>query len=192
MKPPPRQGPWLNRDVRSRRIRFAATVAVLSCGAAVLYRFDPSARGRANFYPTCVIHQYTGLYCPACGATRAIHALLHGHFLAATHFNPLVTLLAVPVLGWSFIRSGISAVLPHVQYDECRNVRLSRMIGALVITFSIVRNIPCRPFNYLAPPESRHDTTAIRSAAATGIGGNWRSIGPCSATAPDSPAVEGR
>lgn len=29
----------------------------------------------------CVLHNLTGYYCPGCGGTRAIHALLHGHIV---------------------------------------------------------------------------------------------------------------
>jgi hypothetical protein len=151
------------REIRRRRIKLAATLAAGALGAAILYRFDPSAHGAASFYPKCLLHQYTGLYCPGCGAARAFHALLHGHLLTATHFNPVVTLLFLPVVGGSLIRDTIEAVFPNVRFKERRNVKVSMTIAALVIVFSILRNVPGPPFNYLAPPEVKSQTTSFIS-----------------------------
>lgn len=67
----------------------------------------------------CVLHQLTGLYCPGCGGTRAVEALLHGRFLHSLWYHPLVlytiiifggfmltqTMERIPVLhfrGWKF------------------------------------------------------------------------------------------
>lgn len=38
----------------------------------------------------CPIFLFTGWYCPGCGATRAVRALLHGHFLRSFIYNPCV------------------------------------------------------------------------------------------------------
>jgi Protein of unknown function (DUF2752) len=65
-----------------------ATLGV--AGAALLYRFSPR---EYSFYPRCPFFAFTNHYCPGCGATRAIAELLHGHFVAALHFNAAVALL---------------------------------------------------------------------------------------------------
>ncbi|ODS84233.1 MAG: hypothetical protein ABS46_04335 [Cytophagaceae bacterium SCN 52-12] len=36
----------------------------------------------------CLIKQVTGVPCPSCGTTRAIDALLHGHFTESVLLNP--------------------------------------------------------------------------------------------------------
>ena len=41
----------------------------------------------------CPFYEVTGKYCPGCGGTRSLTALLHGYPLLALHENP-----AVPVL----------------------------------------------------------------------------------------------
>src|SRR5260370_40524164 len=74
------------------RMRAGARVAM--AGAAVLYRFPPE---RYDFYPQCPIYRYLHVYCPGCGATRALAALLHLRIAEALHYNALVVLL-VPVL----------------------------------------------------------------------------------------------
>ncbi len=67
---------------------------LLIIGAVVLYWFDPAHSG---FYPVCALHQTTGLLCPGCGGLRALHQLLHGHFVAAFRLNALLV-LSLPVL----------------------------------------------------------------------------------------------
>jgi len=41
-------------------------------------------------WPVCWFHEFTGEPCATCGATRATIAFLHGHFLDAFRWNPLV------------------------------------------------------------------------------------------------------
>lgn len=38
----------------------------------------------------CKFYALTGFYCPACGGTRALNALLHGHLAASLRLNPSV------------------------------------------------------------------------------------------------------
>lgn len=38
----------------------------------------------------CVFRHFTGLYCPGCGGTRSVLALLQGHFLTSLWYHPLV------------------------------------------------------------------------------------------------------
>lgn len=42
-----------------------------------------------------MFHLATGLYCPGCGGTRALAALLRGQFLTSFQYHPLVPYLAV-------------------------------------------------------------------------------------------------
>jgi len=53
-----------------------------------LYTFPPG--GPQSLYPRCVFHAVTGLLCPGCGTTRALHQLLHGHVVAAFQLNPFL------------------------------------------------------------------------------------------------------
>ena len=74
--------------------RMRVVMGASLAGAAVLYRFPPE---RYNFYPQCPVFRYLHVYCPGCGATRALAALLHARIAEALHYNALVVLL-VPVL----------------------------------------------------------------------------------------------
>lgn len=60
---------------------------VAAAGAYVLYTYPPAT---TRFYPQCVFHALTGLDCPGCGTTRALHHLLHGRIGDAFAMNALL------------------------------------------------------------------------------------------------------
>ncbi len=67
----------------------------------LLYLFNPA---ETPFYPPCLIRLYTGLSCPGCGATRALHALLHLRLEEAWRLNPLWTGGAPALAVWGLWR----------------------------------------------------------------------------------------
>jgi hypothetical protein len=73
---------------RKRLAHLLLAAAGLLCVALLV---DPPAQAR--FYPVCPIHQFFGINCPGCGATRALAALLRGHIAEALRFNALFVLL---------------------------------------------------------------------------------------------------
>ncbi len=56
--------------------------------------------------PPCAFHVVTGLYCPGCGGTRAVFALLRGKILRSVYFHPVV-LYTAAVGGWFMISQTI-------------------------------------------------------------------------------------
>lgn len=84
------------------QIGIAALVAVLML--AVLYlcllrRILPPI--------PCFFTTVFGIYCPGCGGTRALIAMLHGHFLKALWYHPLIPYMAVIYLGF-MLTQGLS------------------------------------------------------------------------------------
>lgn len=114
-------------------------------GALVL-RFSASWWSVA--LPPCQIHQWTGLHCPGCGGTRCAVRLLKGDVVGALGMNAMVAFIAVAGLG----------VMGNAVWSEWRGrpVRGVRpwhawtLMGVLV-TFTILRNLPWWPFTLLAP-----------------------------------------
>ena len=99
----------------------------------------------------CVFYQLTGLYCPGCGAGRALSSLIHGDILAALRYNAFF-LLTFPFVAYYLLKQYIRFVfqrdpLPFFQ------IRLSAYNGImlLIVLFWVVRNIPMFPFTLLAP-----------------------------------------
>lgn len=117
---------WTNRGWA------AVGAAMLVVAAAILFNFDPVHGG---FYPVCVFKKLTGFSCPACGCLRATHQLLHGHFAAAFHFNPLFV-VALPFL----------ALLGAEQLLGKNFVPKPALLGwtllVVFVLFGILRNLP--------------------------------------------------
>jgi hypothetical protein len=81
----------------SEILRAGAPLVVVAIGCGVLVSFPPAQN---SFYPRCPIYELLHLQCPGCGATRALAALLHGHFSEAMYLNGLTTvLLPIVVIG---------------------------------------------------------------------------------------------
>ncbi|TAH46101.1 MAG: DUF2752 domain-containing protein [Dokdonella sp.] len=109
---------------------------------AVLTHADPYAAD--SLLPGCPFHALTGLFCPGCGATRAVHALIHGNPLLALRMNLLAT-LAIPLLPLMLLRSLRGPGPATVWLTD------ARPWAALVLGFTLLRNLPLMPFLLLAP-----------------------------------------
>ena len=115
----------------ARSIILVSAAAIAAAGAFVLFRFDPTV---AHFYPPCVFHAMTGLQCPGCGSTRALHHLLHGDVAGAFRLNPFL-FLVVPFAGSAAIWRRI-ATSPVVAWTA----------AGVTIAWWIVRNLPFWPW----------------------------------------------
>lgn len=59
--------------------------------------------------PPCAFHTLTGYYCPGCGGSRSVAALLHGKLLRSFYFHPFVLYAAV-IGGWFMISQSIQRI----------------------------------------------------------------------------------
>ena len=62
--------------------------------------------------PPCVFHTLTGYYCPGCGGTRSLKALLSGKWLVCAVDFPMIFYAAV-VYAWFMISQTIERVSRH-------------------------------------------------------------------------------
>ena len=129
----------MSGDLTLRKRRLVAHTALagvlLACCALVL--MPPE---RFALYPQCPIHEYLGLLCPGCGATRALSALLHGHLGEALRLNLLFVLL-LPFLLAIAMRTYQRAISPSsFRWPQVPN---SALAAALLITlvFTVARNM---------------------------------------------------
>ena len=72
-----------------------STGSVLAAGVWVLYTYPPAT---TPWYPKCVFKQLSGLDCPGCGITRALHHLLHGRLEEAFRLNAVLFVLMAVAL----------------------------------------------------------------------------------------------
>jgi hypothetical protein len=133
--------------------RAQIALAACACGgaSAFLYAVDPA---RHAVYPQCLLYNTTGIYCAGCGATRAIHALLHGRVIEALHDNALFA-AALPLLLYVAAPYALAAwranAWPQIPVDGRKLARRGIGIVLLMIGFMILRNLPGWPFEWLRP-----------------------------------------
>jgi len=90
----------------------------------------------------CVFFELTGIYCPGCGATRAITSLIKLNFYQALRYNMLIIILLVFSIiyyAYKYILKSEKKLPNYIWY----------ILLIITILFGILRNIPI--FYYLAP-----------------------------------------
>ena len=84
----------------------------------------------------CLFRRLTGLSSPACGTQRALFALLHGHPIAAWHYNyflPFAILLVVALALLSRRKSPL--------YRTLTSLPAVIIYGCIMLVWLIVRNL---------------------------------------------------
>ncbi|MBF9135106.1 DUF2752 domain-containing protein [Plantactinospora sp. S1510] len=136
--------------IQARSPRWAAPVAALACmaGAVGYTLFADPAHSAPDAAPSCILKLTTGLDCPGCGGTRAFWYLLHGDLPAAARHH-LMFVFAVPFLLYIYLawtgRQVFGWRLPQLEITP-------KMIGIFLAAwavFTVLRNLPWAPFDYL-------------------------------------------
>jgi hypothetical protein len=119
---------------------------LLPVACAFLYLNDPADGG---LYPPCPFKALTGLDCPGCGTTRAMHALLHGRVGTAFDLNVLAVLF-LPVAVYSgavyVARTLFDRTLPTPRIPSWAPWASAAVLGV----WFVVRNLPFGPLQWLA------------------------------------------
>jgi uncharacterized protein DUF2752 len=129
--------PWIYR-----RSSVIALWSLLLAGALYLFTFEP---GRTGFFPVCIFRLLTGLQCPGCGSTRAMHQILHGHLATAFTLNPLL-LVSIPFLLFAFLRYSVIVMRGGVPRQNVLPASVIYGLFVVVVSFWIFRNTPFYPF----------------------------------------------
>ncbi|NLX76340.1 MAG: DUF2752 domain-containing protein [Clostridiaceae bacterium] len=135
-----------------RFIMLIITGVVIFAGCSLIYKVNPST---TPLTPPCSLRYLTGLYCPGCGMTRALHAAFHLRFAEAFSYNllwPLIVIfISVVLYIWVFLL--VTGKNPFTRFDELFKNRSSILYIVIVLFFAfwILRNIPIYPFTLLAP-----------------------------------------
>ena len=87
--------------MRSHSRRRAAGISIgvpLLALCAFLFRDAIADFAASDRFPSCRFFQLTGCLCPACGNTRAVLELLHGHLLRSLGYNPMIVVFGLMLL----------------------------------------------------------------------------------------------
>ena len=113
-------------------------IALALCCIAVPLYFGVILK---NFeMPPCVFNTYFKIYCPGCGGTRAVGALLHGHILESVWCHPLV-LYTVIVFGGFMLTQSLERL--GVKYIRGWKFHNWHLFGAVVIILCnfVIKNL---------------------------------------------------
>lgn len=88
----------------------------------------------------CVLDTFFGIYCPGCGGTRAVGALLHGHLILSLWYHPLVLYTAVIWGGFMITQTLEKLKVPHIKGWRFHNWYL---YGAMALLFGncVLKNV---------------------------------------------------
>jgi hypothetical protein len=98
--------------------------------------------------PTCPFHALTGMWCPFCGATRAVWAFTHGDFRLMLHANALLPAIAV-LAGWTWL-AWVGRATGWWRLPAPKGKTFNMVAVTVLVAFTVVRNLP--GFGALAPP----------------------------------------
>ena len=89
---------------------------------------------------SCVMYSLCGIYCPGCGGTRAVKALLDGAILQSLWYHPLVLYCVILIGGFM-----LTHTLEHFHVKDIRGWQFHSwyLYGALVILILnfVIKNI---------------------------------------------------
>lgn len=125
--------------MHSRRFPLLPAAAAAAAGLVFLVLlafFYPTAK---RFFPICPSAQFFHIYCPGCGSTRAVWCLLHGNIVGFLRNN----LMLLPTI----LVAGALLVRPELKKHYC----WINAFVALLIVYTILRNVPVYPFTLLRP-----------------------------------------
>jgi Protein of unknown function (DUF2752) len=147
VSPRPVPGPSASPSL-ARRLAGPVSGAV-AAGAATGFLYLDNPHTHQVFLP-CPFRLITGWYCPFCGGLRMVHDLAHGQLLAALHDDALaLPLLLIAVAAWLNLVVGRWRGRPVVRVR--RPGWLWPAVAAVLIAWTVLRNLPFGPFSALHP-----------------------------------------
>lgn len=110
-------------------------------GVVVLFAFAGMILQRMDIIPNmpCIVHDIFRIYCPGCGGTRAIFALLKGNVVESIYSNPAIVLGTTLVLYYE-----VGVLLTLIKRNGKRYYSTSIVpiviFVIIVMVFAVVRN----------------------------------------------------
>ena len=118
---------------------FKIGVVILAAGCAVVAVYFGVVLKRYEM-PPCVFSTYLHIYCPGCGGTRAVEALLRGHILESVWYHPIV-MYTVLVFGGFMLTQGLERLgFRHVRGWRYHDWHLYGAVVVLVCNF-LIKNL---------------------------------------------------
>lgn len=137
-------------DFKKRSHRLVALALLVlggMTGAMYLYFHIPQDIP----FLSCIVYEWTGFYCPGCGAGRACYSILHGEWYQAFRYNPLLVILLPWLTLYLIVWIGDWVWNRKNRIDQIVPFWLAFIVLVIVIAYGVLRNIPMYPFILLQP-----------------------------------------
>lgn len=120
-----------------RHIRIYVIVVILAAiiAVALYYAYDPEKHP----FPQCLFYKFTGWQCAGCGTQRMLHALLHGNWAAAWHYNAGF-IVGMPILIVMLVASLFRDKLPRL-YNVVNSRPAIYLVSIGLIGWWVLRNV---------------------------------------------------
>lgn len=94
-----------------------------------------------DIFPSCILYRFTGLYCPGCGATRALMAFVKGHPVQSFLYHPAVDYVGV-ICVWFMISQTIEKITHgRIRIGMKYHDYYLWILLAILILHCLIRNI---------------------------------------------------
>lgn len=93
-----------------------------------------------KIFPPCPFYETTHYYCFGCGGTRAVNAILHGHFIKSFLYHPFV-IYATVVVCFFMISHTLSIITKNRVKAMIFNPGYFYFGAAMIIIQCIIKNI---------------------------------------------------
>lgn len=124
-------------DLETELFHIGLVVTAAGIAVGALYYF--LLRDRLPEVP-CIMSTVIGLYCPGCGGTRALDALVHGRILLAVWYHPLIPYAAV-IMGGFMLTQGLHRLgLKRIRGWRFHNWYLYGAIVIVAVNF-LIKNL---------------------------------------------------
>lgn len=85
--------------MRKRPVLWLLLIHAAAAVGILLFPYYKSWADRVfGWFPTCPMHDFLHIYCPLCGGTRAVDALIRFRLVEALRCHPIVVLFCAAVL----------------------------------------------------------------------------------------------
>lgn len=116
----------------------------------IIFIYTSINPNKVDFLPKCPFFVISGLYCPGCGSQRATHQLLNFNFLGVLK-NNILYVFGIIIISYHFSILAIQKFSNKEVYNYIYHPKTPIIILIFILLFWVLRNIPCYPFNLLAP-----------------------------------------
>ncbi len=96
--------------------------------------------------PECFTYRFLGVYCPSCGITRSIIALVNGDIILSLRQN-IMTVMIIAASALYYIEFALRAIGKNIRFPLIHNIRTLYVLMIFMAVYTVARNI----FPVLAP-----------------------------------------